>query len=560
MQIHGTAATPAPAPTSHANEGVAYARAGESIGDVAHRVGAPAQAVKDANPDLANPDHLLAGQRVKIPAHSDDAQALSPAVAGVAGAAGREAAVGSQMRKAYEAGKAAPQEPFDGKVLRSVPTRFEDGALDHTKGSPGRYNSPSERLVYTSPDLPSVYKESAPYTPKGQAPLADRSLIELHYKATPDAQGRGGVADLAKGAAQVGLPAESLTIPKGGHRPNTLHQLAGEHPYTLPQQAAKGAIDAGASGLRAPSAEAKAQINVVPANTQAAQLKPVGVVRHDATGLPGTQQPAGHIKPLPANDKPVKTGLLDKTAGAQPPIEKQVVHGEVRRAFGQASTHNKPLGAGNQGIEQRAKGSPIEQARQAVTGASQGYPRASSVRYGAAGGAAATLVDAAVSAARGQPVQAGQVAKDVAANGAVGAASAKAFDAIAPRMGLIKAGGAVGGAIQAGVSGYHNYQAYKAGEIKGSQAVANTVVDTGTAVAAGAAGAAVGAAVGSVVPIAGTAVGAVAGFAAGVGVHYAIGALDSVTGVTDKAKHALASGIDAAGDVAGKAFHALTPW
>lgn len=556
MQVNGTtSASAGTAAASGPQDQTVHARAGETVQDVAQRTGVSSQAIHDANPDLANPDHLLAGQPIRIPAQEPDS-ANSPAVAGVAGAVGREGLVQSQMQKAYDAGQAAPQEAFDGKVLRGVPTAFEDGVLDHTKGSPGRYNSPGERLIYTSPDLPSVFKEAAPYTPAGKAPLAERSLVELHYTAAPDAQGRGGVADLAKGAQQVGLPVESLTQPKGGHQPSLLHRITGEHPYTLPQQAAKGAIDAGASGLRAPSAEAKAQINVVPANTRPGQLKPVSVVRHDAQGLPGLSQPANHIKPLPANDKPVTPGPLDRAAGARPPLQEQTVNGQLQRRYAGASETGRPLSAGHQSLEPRApKLAP--RLEQAVTGAREGYPRASSLRYGAAGGAAATLVDAAISAAQGKPVQAGQVARDAALNGGMGAASGKVIDAIAPRLGLVKAGGAVGGAIEAGVSGYHNYQAYKTGQITGSQAVANTVVDTGSAVAAGAAGAAVGAAVGSVVPIAGNAVGAVAGFAVGVGVHYGIRALDSATGVTDKAKQALASGIDSVGHAAGKAWHAL---
>ncbi|HEY8881033.1 MAG TPA: hypothetical protein VIN03_25905, partial [Roseateles sp.] len=69
-----------------------------------------------------------------------------------------------------------------------------------------------------------------------------------------------------------------------------------------------------------------------------------------------------------------------------------------------------------------------------------------------------------------------------------------------------------------------------------------------------------GAAVGSVVPVAGTAIGAAVGFGVGVGVHYAIGYLDKATGVTTAAKEALASGLDAVGSGASKAWHALTPW
>ena len=116
------------------------------------------------------------------------------------------------------------------------------------------------------------------------------------------------------------------------------------------------------------------------------------------------------------------------------------------------------------------------------------------------------------------------------------------------RVSELRSGGVIGGAVQATVSGYTNYQDYSAGEITGERAIANTIVDTGTAVAAGATGAAAGALVGSVVPVAGTAVGAVAGFAVGVGAHYAIQAVDSVTGFTDSAKESLANGLESAGD------------
>ena len=200
------------------------------------------------------------------------------------------------------------------------------------------------------------------------------------------------------------------------------------------------------------------------------------------------------------------------------------------------------------------------QLRQGLTGAQEGYPRASSARYGAVGGAAATLIDAGVRAAQGQSVNAGQVATATATNAAVGGGAAKAVDLLAPRLGLVKAGGAVGALVQAGVSGYSNVQAYRAGEISGSRAAANTIVDTGTAFAAGAAGAWAGAAVGSVVPVAGTAVGAIVGFGVGVGVHYAIGYLDKATGITSAAKDALASGIQSVSDGASKAWNAIKPW
>ena len=130
----------------------------------------------------------------------------------------------------------------------------------------------------------------------------------------------------------------------------------------------------------------------------------------------------------------------------------------------------------------------------------------------------------------------------------VGQGAAVATERLATRIGAVKAGGAVGAVIQSSVSGYSNYKSYSAGDISSEQAIANTVIDTGTAIAAGGAGAAVGAAVGSVVPVAGTAVGAVVGFAAGVGTHYAIQAADSALGFTSRAKESLASGLESGGN------------
>ena len=172
--------------------------------------------------------------------------------------------------------------------------------------------------------------------------------------------------------------------------------------------------------------------------------------------------------------------------------------------------------------------------------------RASSARYGALGAAGDTFVQAGVNAWNGESVDAAQLGQDVAISTTVGAGAAKLTDALTPRLGSLRAGGAIGGALQASVSGYSNYQQYSAGEINGERAVANTLVDTGTAVAAGAAGAGVGALVGSVVPVAGTAVGAVVGFGAGVGAHYAIQAVDSVTGFSNAAKDSLTSGLESA--------------
>lgn len=555
--LEATGARPATPPAAGlAADTTVYAQRGDRLTDVAQRYGVDEHAMREANPTLALAQSLPLGQPVKLPASNNTD--LNGAVAGVAGASGREGLVQALQAKAYQAGQVAPQTPFDGTVFRAGATRFEAGLLDHNFGSPGRNNAPGQGMLYTSPNAASMLHENEAYAKPGVHPLADKSVIEVRLNVAPDANGRGGMSQIAEGARQMGMPVEALTQAKGGKSPSLLHQLTGEHPYTLPQQASKGASDAGAAALRAPAATGGDQLDVVTRNAKPSEVTPLRVTRYDASGsVTSSQNATGVIRPMPADARTYTDGPLTKPAGARPPIEPAV--GTTPAKLAAADAPGRPLSAGSQGLEQPAAGR-LGQTRQALTGAQEGYPRAASTRYGAVGGAAATLIDAGVRAARGQSVDAGQVATATATNAAVGGGAAKAVDLLAPRMGLVKAGGAVGALVQAGVSGYSNVQAYRAGEISGSRAVANTAVDTGTALAAGAAGAWVGGAVGSVVPVAGTAVGAVVGFGVGLGVHYAIGQLDKVTGFTSAAKDALTSGIDSVSSGASKAWHSLTPW
>ncbi|MDT9000927.1 LysM domain-containing protein [Paucibacter sp. APW11] len=542
-----------PGAASPPSAGVVHAQRGDHLADIAARYGLDEAALRAANPNLGASQQLAAGQALRLPEAKAE---LNAAVAGVAGATGREGLVQALQAKAYEAGRVAPQTAFDGTLHRALPSAYEAGALNHNYGSPGRYNAPGQGMLYTSPDAASMLHENAAYAGTGQHPLAGKTVLELGFKATPDAAGRGGVADLAEGARRAGLPEQALTEPKGGKSPSLLHQLAGEHPYTLPQQASKGASDAGASALRAPSATGGSQIDILPRNTRPDQIRPQQLTRHDAAGKAAPAQPAtGVIDPMPADTRRYTPGALDKSAGARPAL----VERSGGKAYAPTDAPGRPLAAGNQSLEAPA-GTAAGRLRQAAGGATEGYPRAASTRYGAVGGAAATLIDAGVRASRGEQVAAGQVAQATASNAVLGAGAAKAVDALTPRLGLVKAGGAVGALVQAGFSGYGNAQAYRAGQISGARAVANTVVDTGTAAAAGAAGAAVGAAVGSIVPVAGTAVGAVVGFGVGVGAHYAIGALDKATGFTSAAKGTLAAGLQSLSDGAGSAWKAIKAW
>lgn len=481
-----------------------------------------------------------------------DLSAGEAAAHGVAGAVGRESAVQSLMHKAYQAGVNAPQSSFDGSVYRSVPTRFEQTAIDYTqvKGSVGRYNAASESLIYTSPNRAAAEHEAGAYAKAGQHPLEGRSLVSMDFHAKPDVQGRHGVADLAEGARQAGLPVQALTDPKGNKSPSLLYQLAGEHPYSLGQQAAKGAADAGASAIRAPSATGEPQIDIIPRNTHPSQLTP-RTIQAFADGQGGPLRSAeGLVRPMPdfasssANDPAVREGPLQKPAG-------QTTGPDVKNQWPEDPNQSQ-----------------VQRARQWATNSQEGYPRASSVGYGAAGGVAASLAQDAWTAVRGGPVDGVQAATHAMEAGALGAAAGKATDILARPLGLRAAGGAVTGALEAATSTARNTDAFRRGDIRAAQATANIAVDTGTAVGAGVAAAAAGtfvgtaasaavagSALGSVVPIAGTAVGAVAGFAVGAVAYVAVQKSAEISGLMDSAKTHLGNALAGAEKQLGNTLH-----
>ena len=463
-------------------------------------------------------------------AQGDTLPPTAAAPYGVAGAVGRESTVQALMHKAYAAGLAAPQSEFSGTVFRSVPTKYEQGTLDHTKGGPGRYNAASEHLIYTAPSPSAAVAEAAAYVKPGVAPLHDRSLVALDFHARPDAEGRHGVADVAEGLRKAGLPEKALTHPKGRNPPGWLYQLAGEHPYSLGQQAGKGAADAGASAIRAPSATGEPQINIIPRNTHPGQLQAQQVVAYTG-GHPGSTRAASHVADMPANDLPVRTGPLDKPAGVRVGVD-------VRNQAPEALDPKK-----------------LNNLRQHATHALEGYPRASSVRYGAAGGAAAAVAQDTWAAVQGAPIDVQQASSHAAQAGALGAAAGKATDLLTPRVGLRAAGGTVAGALEAFTSTASNTDAFRNHQISAAQATANIAVDTGTAVGAGVSAAVVGATIGSIVPGAGTAVGAVVGFAAGAATYYAVQKTAQISGLMDTAKTRLAGAWTEAEQPLGRTLH-----
>jgi LysM repeat protein len=477
---------------------------GDTVERLAQENGVTKEALLQANPQLKPDDVMLGGERIALPENPGGQTNLSASNAGIAAAGGREGSVQAMMNRAYEAGRSAPQQDFDGPLVRTNGTKYEATAFDANRASAGRYNAnPAQggtNLIYASQNRADNLAEMGAYkSPTNPQPMANQSMIDFDFKATVGPDGRGGVADLDAGLRAQGIKPEAVTIPKGNGSLDMLHRVTGEHPYSLSQQAGKGAVDAGAAAIKAPSAVAPgSQIDILPANAKPGNLNPTSVTPFDADGIAGTPRSASGVNPM-----------APSTATPEGPLA-------------------KPAGS-TQSAHRLEAGKPIE-------------PRASGVRYGAAGGFAGSLINDGVRALNGENVTAGEVARNASVSTVVGGGSAKATELLASQLGgkpiaaNIKAGGIVGGAIEAVVSTSRNADLYSTKQITAAQATANVAVDTGVAVAAGASGAAIGAAVGSVVPVAGTAVGAVVGFVAGMGVHYGIQALGNATGAIQGAK------------------------
>lgn len=171
----------------------------------------------------------------------------------------------------------------------------------------------------------------------------------------------------------------------------------------------------------------------MPRNTAPSQFRPLDRVPYDATGRPGPVESAATSRPMPRDLTPARLGMLEMPAGQ----------------------------AG----------------------------RAGSVRYGAAGGGVAAVGSDLVRMSRGENVSGGEVLTNAATATAVGWGSARAFDALAPRLGggmtgAVRAGGVVGGVLEGGMSLVNNAEAYRSGQETASQATANTRVDTSIGIGA----------------------------------------------------------------------------
>jgi hypothetical protein len=297
---------------------------------------------------------------------------------------------------------------------------------------------------------------------------------------------------------------DALTAPHGMNGVNQppIYSLMGESPYSMPRQVGAGASDAGAGAMIVPSAVGGNQIDVLPRNLDPAALTPRGVIPFDADGTPGAY---ASVDPADFTTMPV---------AAEAPM---------------TGVRDMPSGEGG---------------------------RASSVRFGAAGGAMGAVgADLYRGLVLGEDVGLGEMAFDATMGAGLGVAAGVASDelgqglgtlgrAIAPSLlpevaGHVMGGGIVDGAISGVMSTLSNAEAVESGEIDAAHGTANVLVDTSVGLGAGLAGAATGAALGSFFPGAGTAVGAGLGFAGGVVGSTAVQLLAHGTGFSDWAKEGL---------------------
>ncbi|HEX3473544.1 MAG TPA: hypothetical protein VHT91_00810 [Kofleriaceae bacterium] len=429
---------------------------------------------------------------------------------GVAGAAGRDGAVQSQLNAAYEAGYGAPRVGVDTPMDLYRNVGNTDYLYSYQRpGTPipgQRYNPPGEGSIYFSPDMASNVGEADAYGGMG-----GRTMVRSEFTAPLDpATGQGGIAEVA---SSLPFSADALTAPKGANGAHTplLYKITGEDPYSMPEQVYRGAADQGASAMDVPSAAApdSTQIDIIPRNTDPSQLTPLDQAAYDPAGNRGPTTPASSsIRPMAPD-----------TAPAPEPGPAEM-----------------PAGEGG---------------------------RAGSARYGAVGGGVMALgTDLWQHFVDGKDVSAGRMAGDTAMGAGMGALSGVAFDALAPALGggmrgAVGGGGIIGGVLEGGMSMWNNAGAYERGEESAAQATANTVVDTGVGLAAGASGAALGAAIGSIIPGAGTAVGAALGFVGGMAGSYLVHALADDTGLTAGAKRGLGSALSGSEDTLGTAWHGI---
>jgi hypothetical protein len=194
-------------------------------------------------------------------AESDDEKTHVSAGKYVAGATGGAAgAIEKAGQRAYEVGLGALKRDYDGPFYRAVETQHEKTVFDpkYSAGKNQRSNPKGEQILYGATSPSDVIAEAYSYDGMNK-----RTLVEGAFTSNVDVStGHGGIADLTSAARENNLES-ALRVKVGGKGAGPLARLIGHHPYSLNQQAAKGAKDNNAAGILTPSASHEGdQLNI----------------------------------------------------------------------------------------------------------------------------------------------------------------------------------------------------------------------------------------------------------------------------------------------------------
>lgn len=436
-----------------------------------------------ARTPTAAPSSTTAGKTDANPGRKDSESgsgAPTAVIAGRSGAAGRDAFVATQTNRAFQLGRTTPTVPYNQSVLRLAGQSWYPSYNDHTRSSPGRYNSPGQSTLYNSESFRGVEVEARNY-----AGLNGRTVVRSDFT--------GNVVD----AANIpGLRPSALTEPFGnqGAMRTPLTRITGEDPYTIPRALSDGVRAQGADGIRVPAHGGVTHLNIFPENTRNFSGA-YNYVDHQNISSTGTV-----------------SGRLFNPNVQLPPA---------------GSIPNGNLG--NPGV---------------LAADNAAHSRAGGARYGAAGSFGVSTIQALSDGnLSGQDVAniAGSTALGTGSAVASDLLTPRLGGGL---PGGFRAGAVVDAAVTAPLSAWQNAGEFQAGRMTSGQATADVVVDTGVAVSAGLTGMAAGAAIGSVVPIAGTAVGAVVGFGVGVAASWATSTALEGSGLANWAREGLGRVLD----------------
>lgn len=408
----------------------------------------------------------------------------SAAAVGRGAAAGRESFFNTQNGRAYDIGRDTPLTDYDGEVRRAAGQNHATYADFTYSDVGGRFARPGQTISYNSETEMGTRAELAHYpgenNPTG---MSNQTVVRSNYS--------GRIVDVVDSPQ---ITAGALSEPFGSNgRDRTLGSIiTGEDPYAHTRQFSDGARAQGAEAMRVPANDGHVNLNLIPESHTAEgslqrQFEYLDQTHYDANGVATHSEVSQNVQTPPDGNVPGRNI---------------------------SNTSEFP------GVQSRD---------------AEMHSRAGGARYGAAGAATFSTINA---LSDGDLTL--QETGDIAVDTAVGTGAALASDAAGSRLGMVKGGAVVDGAIAVGTSIWNNADAVESGEMSAGDATADVVVDTGVAVTAGLTGMAAGAAAGSVVPVVGTAVGAGVGFVAGAGGAWvATKTLEDFTDIGDNLREGL---------------------